>query len=264
MSVIIGSARISENGTINGKPGDQKQSGSGDDYKGEVSMQEWYLHKQGWVLIRPKNKEQALKIAQDVGYACNNPNVGYGQADNRSMYEILRKLGTWDCSRVNEKCNTDCGQLIRAAVLFAGIDTPDFYTGNAVDVLRGTGAFEILRDKEFTTKPDKLRKGDILCTVGKGHIVAVLTDGPKAYEEITYCTPKLQIIEQGDSGPAVKAMQQLLILYGYNLGPDGPDGDFGPRTAQALQSFQRAFNMGADAVCGKKTWSALINRKVVV
>ena len=264
MSVIIGSARISENGTINGKPGDQKQSGSGDDYKGEVSMQEWYLHKQGWVLIRPKKKEQALKIAQDVGYACNNPMIGYGQSDNRTMYNILKNKGTWDCSRVDQKCNTDCGQLIRAAVLFAGIPTEDFYTGNAVEVLKKTGAFDIITDKAYTTKSDKLRKGDILCTVGKGHIVAVLTDGPKAYDTVTYCTPKLPILEQGDSGPAVRAMQTLLILYGYNLGTDGADGEFGPRTAQALQSFQRAYNMGADAVCGKKSWSALINREVIL
>ena len=263
MSVIIGSARISEKGTINGTKGDQKQNGTGNDYKGEVSMQVWYLHSKGWVLIRPRLKEHAERIAQNCEYACNNPEIGYGQKDNRSLYELLKDLGTWDCRRVDTPVNTDCAQLGRVEILYAGIDVGDFYTANAVEVIRRTGAFDIITDKAYTESDRKLRRGDMLVTKTKGHFVTVLSDGPEAWDDPqpSYCSASLPILEQGMTGQAVKAMQLLLIDYGYNLGPDGADGDFGPRTATALQSFQRAYGMSADAICGKKSWHYLICRE---
>lgn len=38
-------------------------------------------------------------------------------------------------------------------------------------------------------------------------------------------------LAQGASGPAVTELQQLLMAGGYSVGPDGPDGRFGPDTA---------------------------------
>ena len=47
MKMIIGSARHDENGKyIGGKAGDQAQKRA-DDYKGECSLQEFYVHKYG-------------------------------------------------------------------------------------------------------------------------------------------------------------------------------------------------------------------------
>lgn len=264
MSVIIGSARIDERGKASGgAAGDQKQT-SRDDYSGEVSLQTWYKHKKGWTVIRARSATVRERIAQNMGYACANSKIGYDQSQNRTLYEIVKKLN-WDCSRVTEACETDCAQLVRVCVLYAGVNTPDFYTATEINVLRSTGAFDILTDKKYTDSDEYLLRGDILCTNEKGHTVVCLTSGSKAASKLkSYCTPRLEILEQGDTGPAVIAMQALLIEYGYNLGPDGADGDFGPRTAQALQAFQKAFNLGADAVCGKKTWSALINREVIL
>ena len=44
--VIIGSARHDEFGKLAGKAGDQLQTESGNDFKGEVSMQPYYKHNQ--------------------------------------------------------------------------------------------------------------------------------------------------------------------------------------------------------------------------
>lgn len=262
MSVIIGSARSDERGGISGgQAGDQKQK-STPDYTGEVSLQTWYKHSKGWTVIRAKSANVRERIAQNMGYACANNKIGYDQSENRTLYNIAKGVH-WDCSKVTKACETDCAQLVRVCVLYAGVNTPDFYTANEISVLRSTGAFDILTDKKYTDSDAYLLRGDILCTNTKGHTVVCLTDGIDAKPEpvVTYCAAQLPILEQGMTGQAVKAMQLLLIDYGYNLGPDGADGDFGPRTATALQSFQRAYGMSADAVCGKKSWHYLICRE---
>ncbi len=71
------------------------------------------------------------------------------------------------------------------------------------------------------------------------------------------CEVSLPVLKQGDKGIAVKIMQELLIAAGFNCGPDGADGDFGPNTARALKKFQTARELCADTVCGKESWEEL-------
>ena len=67
MSLIIGSARIDENGHISGgKAGDQT--------KKEVSKQPYYVHSKGWLCLRPKSVSDAKKIASAMDDACDNDN----------------------------------------------------------------------------------------------------------------------------------------------------------------------------------------------
>ena len=56
--IKIGHARHSETGGKYGKAGDQTGE--------EVSRQDWYLHKKGWVCIRAKDAAVREKIAQDI------------------------------------------------------------------------------------------------------------------------------------------------------------------------------------------------------
>lgn len=62
------------------------------------------------------------------------------------------------------------------------------------------------------------------------------------------------VLRQGSNGPAVRELQQKLNTHGANL---SVDGDFGPKTARAVESFQRRNNLSADGVVGPKTWGAL-------
>ena len=64
-------------------------------------------------------------------------------------------------------------------------------------------------------------------------------------------TPTLR---QGSRGAAVSSLQNRLRAHGYNV---SVDGDFGPATANAVRSFQRAKGLGVDGVVGPATWSAL-------
>lgn len=181
MAVMIGSARIDENGDISGgRAGDQLQGGT-PDYYGEVSMENWYRHNKGWVVLRAKDRDKRKRIAQDMRWACDNPHIGYNQDYNYTLYQVSKPVG-FDCKMVFTDCTTDCARLVRVCVLYSGINCGDFYTGNEAETLMATGQFEKLTDPKYTESSDYLVEGDILVTRTKGHTVVVLSDGAKAHE----------------------------------------------------------------------------------
>lgn len=178
MAVKIGSARGDEKGhATGGAAGDQKQKTT-PDYSGEVSMQDWYNHKKGWIVLRCKDPDKADLIARDMEYACDNPLIGYDQNERSTLYEVAKKVG-FDCSKVKTKCETDCSALVRVCVNYAGIKAGNFNTENEVDLLMKTGMFEKLTASKYTTSSSYLKRGDILVTASKGHTVVVLTNGSK-------------------------------------------------------------------------------------
>ncbi len=61
-------------------------------------------------------------------------------------------------------------------------------------------------------------------------------------------------LKQGARGAAVVQLQNKLRAHGYNV---SADGDFGPRTADAVRSFQRVNHLGVDGVVGPSTWAKL-------
>lgn len=192
-NVLIGSARIDENGNARGgKAGDQTGK--------EVSTQNWYLHKKGWIVLRPKTATMANLIADDMQAACKNNNIGYDQSQRLTSYNIAAKVG-FNCSLITEKCETDCSELVRICCAYAGIRVADFTTVNEAKVLMATGHFVKLTDKKYCDSYEYLRRGDILVTKTQGHTVVVLTNGPKAesdgYEGMVYVTGKNVFIRKG-------------------------------------------------------------------
>lgn len=65
-------------------------------------------------------------------------------------------------------------------------------------------------------------------------------------------------LSQGSFGGPVRAMQILLEGRGYSVGRYGCDGEFGNDTASALKSYQKSMGLDADAICGIRTWSSLL------
>ena len=72
---------------------------------------------------------------------------------------------------------------------------------------------------------------------------------------------ELSPVSYGSQGPAVKAMQQKLSDLGYNLGPNGVDGIFGPDTEAAVRAYQHRNNLKVDGIVGKDTIDSLLGRK---
>jgi len=62
-------------------------------------------------------------------------------------------------------------------------------------------------------------------------------------------------LRQGSTGPAVQALQVQLVKHGASI---ATDGDFGPATDRAVQSFQSAHALGVDGVVGPVTWQELL------
>lgn len=167
--IIIGSARIDERGKLSGgAAGDQKQKTT-DDYSGEVSMQNFYLHKKGWYILRLKDAAYAEECAKAMKRACNNQNIGY---DQNQRTNIL-KHGTM--STVKTEC--DCSALVRQCIKEAtAVDPSNFTTDNEVSVLKRTDLFHApIKYKSGTP----LYNGDILVTCSRGHTAVVVSALPR-------------------------------------------------------------------------------------
>ena len=75
----------------------------------------------------------------------------------------------------------------------------------------------------------------------------------------TETAPSLQLQEgdtlsEGDSGPRVRQLQRALAELGYDV---TADGEFGPGTSAAVQSFQEDAGLQADGVVGAATVQAV-------
>ena len=254
MAVKVGSARHDEDGKLRGgKAGDQTGI--------EVSKQNWYKHKKGWVVIRAKSAEAREKIAKDMEYACENANIGYDQSQNYTLFNVAKKVG-FDCSKVTEKCETDCSRLVRVCLWYAGIEVPVFYTGTQVETLEKTGQFQILTSPKYTESSDYLLRGDILVTKVTGHTVVVLNNGSKISKDSSEEDEK-PVLKNGSKGTYVKELQTALNKLGYKDADGKPllvDGKFGDKTEYVVKEFQTkddGYTSKIDGVCGPKTWAAL-------
>lgn len=175
MSVIIGSARIDENGKAKGgKAGDQTGK--------EVSTQKWYKHAKVWRVFRAKDEVIAEKIAEDMQWACDNKNIGYDQGQRLTLYDIAKEVN-FNCSKVTKKCETDCSALVRVCCAYAGVMLPNFRTPTEPKALLDSGYFTEMIGKKYSDSSDYLKRGDILVTSTQGHTVVVLTNGDKVKPE---------------------------------------------------------------------------------
>lgn len=169
MQVIIGSARIDENGKAKGGK-------AGDNNGKEVSTQNYYTSSKGWVGLRAKDKKLSGKLAKAMDEACANNNIGYDQNERLGVIKQLRLYG--ELADISVKTECDCSSLVRACVIqAAGFDPGNFTTANEKTALLNTGLFT-----EVTiNKSDDVRTGDILVTKTKGHTV-IVTEGPDISE----------------------------------------------------------------------------------
>jgi len=64
------------------------------------------------------------------------------------------------------------------------------------------------------------------------------------------------VLRPGATGEAVRDLQRRLGAAGHDCRPES--GEYGPATEAALRDFQRSRRLRVDGVCGRQTWSALV------
>lgn len=265
MSVLVGSARIDENGRVSGgKAGDQTGN--------EVGVQNWYLHPKGWDILRPNNPYDAEKIAYAMEEACTNSNIGYDQSNRDSLYNLASKVG-FNPGKVKTPCETDCSALVRVCCAYAGIKVGNFNTSNEKDVLMATGKFTLLPYTQ-TKSEVYAKRGDILVTRKKGHTVICLGNGSKIkpVQKPTGGTYMFEVsnVKHGSTGNSVLLLQEILRARGFKGGNGQPlslDGQCGDNTVFAINAYQDfrrksgvelGTNNQNDSVCGPKMWKDMI------
>jgi len=254
VTVMVGSARIDENGHARGgRAGDQTGK--------EVSTQSWYKHSKGWRVLRCIDPDKAKKIAIAMKAACANSHIGYDQNQRDTLYTTAKPYG-FDPAKVKTDCETDCSALVRVCMAYAGIPCGSFNTTVQASAMINTGMFTELTGSKYTDQSVYLKAGDVLVTRTQGHTVVVLNDGSKAEDTIinkatTNMTLGDRTLWNGDTGNDVKELQTKLIALGYTCGSWGVDGDFGDATEIAVRKFQKDHGLEEDGVVGSKTVEAL-------
>ena len=261
MAVKIGHASIDEKGKASG-------GSAGDQTKKEVCIRSWYNGKWDFV-ARPKDKTKAEKMAVACEAGCDNDLQGYDQGQRNTGLQEAQKVG-WDLAKITAPCEFDWSSFMTACVMAGGVNI--WSGGNAPttrtlrSVLEKSGEFEILTDAKYLTSDQYIQRSDILCKEGS-HTVMVLENGSKANQEMVvsklesptiYCSVRLPRLVKGRKGDSVKALQTILVGYGYSCGKYGIDGDFGEDTLSAVKKFQKDMGMTVDGIVGPQTWAKLL------
>lgn len=231
----VGSARIDERGKVRGGQ-------EGDNNDQEVMIQDAYMHKNGWTIIRAKDPNVANGLAFVMACACNNDNIGYDQ-DER--YKIF-----WTDVNVPTEC--DCSSLVAWCVRKCGItnfEVDGFYTGNEVDRLVGTGAFDVLPCNSI----GNMCTGDILVDKrGTSHTVIVVEGKPR-YDK-TFDDPQ-PILRKGSQGQEVLKLQ---LFFNWICGQSlDCNSNYDEATEFAVICFQKFWGLQTDGVYGNDTRKAL-------
>ena len=79
--------------------------------------------------------------------------------------------------------------------------------------------------------------------------------GPQTWQDLP-ADPHTPLLRRGDSGDDVRRLQTGLHTYAQGgQGDPGPiDGDFGPKTENAVRAYQSDHGLSVDGVVGDLTW----------
>jgi peptidoglycan hydrolase-like protein with peptidoglycan-binding domain len=92
-------------------------------------------------------------------------------------------------------------------------------------------------------------------TIGDGHDLR----SPRfaGDEVLEACYDNERVLQRGDSGSAVRKIQQALIFLDFPVPKVGANGIFGDETELAVRSYQEARGLSVDGVVGSETIESL-------
>lgn len=185
-TIITGGAHISENGSKYGSAGDQKQSGSGTDYSGEVSMRtknesQFKSSFGSYLLYRPKSPDDAATMASLMITACNNPNIGYSQAAT-SGPGGRGAIFTYGASTTTP-INCDCASLVSYCISNAmGVSVNAATSGLGTQITSTNKFFAPVSVSTISFSSNPPYNGDVLLKAG-AHAELVVAGNPREGKE---------------------------------------------------------------------------------
>lgn len=221
-------------------------------YQGNKNGYAWCDVFFDWVIWKLCGENAA--VAQNL--ICQTGPYGAGCTNSAQYYKQAGRFHTSDPKPGDQIFFWDAKRTCAAHTgIVVGVDDTYVYTvegntsGASGVVANGGGVF------------DKKYKLDYSRIYGYGRPrydeepKAATSTAPKNEEEYEV---NMKTIRKGDKGPQVKALQALLIGYGYDLGRYGADGDFGVKTDEVLRKYQSRNGLTPDGIAGSKTWAKLL------
>lgn len=172
MSVLIGHAASSENGTINGAARDSTGK--------EVCTRTWYSKPWNFMAVHPDAGVRE-RHALAVEAACRNDNIGYGQNDRNTLNALAKRVN-YDLSRVG-KCNCDCSSLQNVAAVASGAAGVTYgsngWTTYTMKTALQNAGYKIITERAYLGNAEYCVRGAIYVNTST-HTVAGLTNGSLA------------------------------------------------------------------------------------
>ena len=210
----------------------------------------------------------------------------FGQGASKALFEQKKnqypKQYGWEYGGETAKVH-DCVGLIKG---YLWCDDPQDTepTYNAAQDKSANALYTACKTKgEMATMPDVpgilvFFDGHVGVYIGNGEVIEArsrrygvytskLADRPwktwgycpyVTYEKEKIIAIDLPVLKKGAKGESVRAMQRLLMGYGYDLEGYGADGSFGGATERTLKAWQTARGLEPDGSCGRKTWEKLL------
>lgn len=150
------------------------------------------------------------------------------------------------------------GQKSRGIKTKLGKDGKDYFgmirQTKAPAVLVEGGFLDSSDHKNFDTTEEQKALG---VAIARGIIKTLeLAGNPNVAIKPSVKIPKT--IRKGSKGSEVRKLQTLLNASGYTT-KISIDGDFGPKTYNAVIEYQRAKKIGIDGIVGPETWGKLLS-----
>ena len=211
----------------------------------------------------------------------------FGQAASKALYDQKKnqypRQYEWQYDGATAKVH-DCVGLIKGYLWGASPEDANPVYNSAQDKSANAMYTACKTKGEMATMPDVpgilvFLPGHVGVYIGDGEVIEARSRRYGVYKTklaerpwktwgycpyVTYAVEqkmldmKLPVLKKGAKGDTVKAMQMLLIGYGFPMEGYGPDGSFGGATQRALKAYQQAVGLEPDGSCGRKTWEKLL------
>ncbi len=231
-----------------------------------------------------KAMEEIQQLAESVDNIKNNPQkytTGHGMSRERQDQARAEKVDKYDAlkDKATEQALTEAQAKVEKLEELEPFSNKRTYRPSQEMMDARRDLAEIRATREILGERGELQEVDAVAQASQENAAAkpFSPQHPSAQQESQPTDPQLtaepvanqlpsasftnKVFGIGHSGADVEAIQRLAIEAGIDVGPDGPDGKFGPETERAVRELQAKLNVTVDqGVVGPEMLAAIDNQ----